>query len=120
MDAFTLDFVIRIIARFGFIAVLIGSYKLWHLPVLRRHTQQFFWLATIICLASLLFTILEFLLTPETDLLFSLFFNAGTVWILAVYLNYRAISIRRKVDTKRINQFTSEVNKKIEELKNGT
>jgi len=117
IDVFTFDYIMRIVGRLGLIFVLIGAYMLWHLPVLKKHTRQFFWLATVICLSGLIFTTVEFIFTPQTELILSLLFNAGSVWILAIYLNYRAFKIKQKVSRTKINQYTAEVNQKIEELK---
>lgn len=117
MEISTLDYVIRLIGRLGFILVLVGAYQLWRLPVLKQHTDQFFWIATFVCLSSLFYTIYAFHFLHGDHYVMSIVFNVAGTWLLAVHLNYRAIMIRRNVGDQKIHDYYDEINKRIEEIK---
>lgn len=120
MDVSTLDYILRILGRIGFMLVLIGVYRLWHLPVLRRHSNQFFWLVTTLFGLNVILGLIEAIFPQIAVYELSFYFNIISTWILAIHLNYRVYMIKRKVSKKRIAKFTFELNQKIEELKNET
>jgi len=116
-DIAVFDFAIRIIGRLAIVFILIGAYRLWHLPVLKRHSNQFFWLATIVCALSLLYTIVEFYVFGMPNAIFSIIFNVATLWVLAAHMNYRAYKITRTVGRAKIDRYTHEIDQKIAEIK---
>jgi hypothetical protein len=118
MDAGAFEYFMRIIGRLGFVVVLIGVYRLWHLPVLRRHSSQFFWLVVTLFVLNVAIGIIESVFDSIASYNLSLYFNVISTWILAIHLNYRAHTIIRRVGHSKIEKFTFEVNQKIEELKN--
>jgi hypothetical protein len=116
-DLAVFEFIIRIIGRLGFMALLIGVYKLWHMPVLKKHADQFFWLAIVICFLSLAYTIIEFYLLGLSNTVSSIVFNVVLTWILAIYMNYRAYRITRLIGAGKIHEYSNEIDRKIAELK---
>lgn len=120
MDYLTIDYMLRLVARVGFALLLWGTFRLWRLPVLEKHSNQLFWLAVVIVFGGLLFTTFDFLFAPTTSFFLSFIFNTFSTWLLAAAIHWRADKIESKVGTERAHHYREEVNRRIEELKRGT
>lgn len=123
MDAALIEFIIRVFGRIGFILLLWGGYRLWRLPVLRKHSRQIFWLLMITSAISLTYsTITYFILelsNPVYNLIF-LLFNTISTWLLAIIMHYRAYTINKRVGRQKLDEYTKEVDRIITELKEST
>lgn len=117
LDIAVFEFIIRIIGRLGLMFLLLGAYRLWHMPVLKKHSNQFFWLATVVCSLSLAYSIIEFYFLGLPNAALSIVFNVASTWILAIYMNYRAYKIKRLLGSTKIEQYTTEIDNKIAEIK---
>jgi uncharacterized membrane protein len=118
IDTPTMEFIVRVAARIGFMFVLYGAYRLWHMPVLKRHANQFFWLAVIVCSLSLIYTVVEyFFLIPIGSPVLTIAFNTVGTWVLAIFMNYRAYKIGTTVGSDKVRQYQNEIDRQIEEIK---
>lgn len=117
MELFSFDYWVRIVARVGFILLLLGVYRLWHMPVTKRHSNQFFWLATVASLSSLVFTLVDSYFSTSTRMVLSLLFNTVVIWIIAGHLHWRAFRINRMLGSEKIQAYTEEIDATIYELK---
>lgn len=118
MDAQQADLFLRTIGRLGFFILLLGIYRIWRLPVLRKHSRQFFWVVIIITIASLTLSSLDFYqIWPVVTYGLSIKFNVLSTLFLAVFLNWRASQIRNQVGKSRLHEYTHHIDEIINELK---
>lgn len=118
MDFTTLDYILRIVGRIAFFFLLLGVYRLWHMPLLQRHGNQFFVAVLILGFIGIVLTLFEyFTIYPFHVYPIAITFNVLSTIGLTILLHYRAWKIEQKVGSGKLHEYQDQMDKIIRKLK---
>lgn len=117
MDNATLDYIFRVIGRIGFLAILFASYLIGKYPTIKRTRYEFFIVALLLSVLSIVITTLDFFYPSPVVTIVSLIFNVTSTWILVAFLFGKLYTIRRVDVNTRLKMYQEEMAQKIRQLK---